>query len=57
MKIKVKKKTFEEVLSLPVKKRQKPIRQSRILKLLVAILSFFELKKVKFKYTCYGMEN
>ena len=57
MKIKVKKKTFEEVLSLPVKKRQKPIRQSRILKLLVAILSFFELRKVKFKYNCFGMEK
>ena len=57
MKIKIKKMDFEEVLSLPIKKRQKPIRQSRILKLLVSILSFFELRKVKFKYNSYGMEK
>lgn len=57
MKIKIKKKSYEDVLSLPIKKRQKPVRQSRLLKLLVAILSFFELKKVKFKYECHGMEK
>ena len=44
MKIKIKKKSYEDVLSLPIKKRQKPVRQSRLLKLLVAILSFRILK-------------
>ena len=57
MKIKTKKMAFEEVLSLPIKKREKPVRQSRLLKFLVSILSFFELRKVKFKYNCHGMER
>ena len=57
MKIKTKKMAFEDVLSLPIKKREKPVRQSRLLKFLVSILSFFELRKVKFKYNSYGMER
>lgn len=57
MKIKIKEMAFEDVLSLPINKREKPVRQNSLLKILVSILSFFELIKVKFKYTCNGMER
>ena len=57
MKIKIKKMAFEDVLSLSVKERQKPVRQSKLLKLLVSILSFFELRKVKFKYNTKDMDR
>ena len=57
MKIKIKEMAFEDVLSLPINKREKPVRQNSLLKILVSILSFFELMKAKFKYTCNGMER
>ena len=57
MKIKTKKMAFDEVLSMPTQERKKPVKQSRLLKLLVSIISFFELKKVKFKYNTHGMER
>ncbi len=50
MKIKVKKMPYEKVIALKPARRKNPSRPSKILKLLVRILSASELKNVNFKY-------
>lgn len=57
MKVKKKKMSCQDVYDLPVKKRKRPIKQSRILRFLIKILSFTELRKIKFKHFEYGMEK
>ena len=57
MKIKTKKLSYEEVLSLPVKTHKKPVKPNRIITALAGLLSDIELKKVDFTYNMVGMEK
>ena len=57
MKIKTAVKSYTEVLSMAPEKR-KPVKKPSILfRLLVRVLAFFELRKVKFSFTKHGMEK
>lgn len=55
MKIKTKKRAYEEVISLPKSKHKKPVRPNGILKGLMKVLSAPELKKTHFSYEMIGM--
>lgn len=57
MKIRTKNLSYEEVMSQPKHKRFRPLKQSRLLRLLIRVLSYFELKKVNFKSNFIGMEK
>lgn len=57
MKIKRKKLSYEEVMALPKKEHKRPIKQSRLLRFVIKVISFFELKAVDFKFKEYGMEK
>ena len=57
MKIKVIDKSYEDVLALPQKPHQKPLRQSILFRWLLYILSAFELKKTHFTCKRIGMER
>lgn len=57
MKIKVRNKDYRAVLAIPRKKHQKPARQSLLFRLLLYVLSFFELKKTHFTCKKIGMER
>lgn len=57
MKIKTKKATIEKVLEKKVPSHKKPLKPNFFLAVLIRILSFFDLRKVKFSYTTEGMEK
>ncbi len=57
MKIKCKKKSYEQVVSLPPAPHRLPLRSPRILRWLIKALSFFELKKVKMSYREVDMDK
>ncbi|MBQ8293313.1 MAG: 1-acyl-sn-glycerol-3-phosphate acyltransferase [Bacilli bacterium] len=57
MKIKIKNKTYEEVLKLPSKKHKKPGRSMWLFRTLIRILSIIDLMKVKFSYQKIDMEK
>ena len=57
MKIKVRNMDYRAVLSLPQKRHKRPARQSGFFRLLLYILSIFELKKTHFTCKKIGMER
>ena len=57
MKIKVRNMDYRAVLSLPQKRHKRPARQSFFFRLLLYVLSIFELKKTHFTYQKIGMEK
>ena len=57
MRIKVSDKAYADVLALPHKHHKKPARQSVLFRLLLYILSAFELKKTRFTCKKIGMER
>ncbi len=57
MKIKTAKKSYDEVLKLPVKQHKKPLKPNFILATVIRILSIFSLLPVGFKYKKIGMEK
>ncbi|MBQ8174309.1 MAG: 1-acyl-sn-glycerol-3-phosphate acyltransferase [Clostridia bacterium] len=57
MKIKVKEKDYEAVLAMPRKSHKKPMKQSMLFRLLLRVLSAFELRKVRFTCKKIGMER
>ena len=57
MKIKVKEKSYEEVLALPREKHRNPMRQTGIVRLLLKAVSFFDLRAVGFTCEKTGMEK
>jgi len=57
MKIKTIKKSYDEVLKLPYKKHQKPLKPNSALKKLINTLSDKELAKVNFKYESVNMQS
>ena len=57
MKIKTKKITIDELKQIKPYVHFKPVRRSLILKGLIRVLSIPTLKKLKFKYNTYNMEN
>lgn len=57
MKIKVVKKSYEEVLKQPLKVHKKPLKPDFILATIIRIASFFSLVPLKFKFNKIGMEK
>ncbi len=57
MKIKTKKLSYDEVMSLPRTEYKKPIRPSIIFRTLIRIISVFDLLAVNFKYKKINMEK
>ncbi len=57
MKIKVRNKLYEEVLNLPTPKLKKPKKPSIIFRLILQILSFFEVYACKVTFRKHGMEK
>ena len=57
MKIKTAKKSYSEVLNLPLKKHKKPLKPNFILATVIRIASIFSLLPVSFKYKKIGMEK
>ncbi len=57
MKIKIKRVSYEHVQNLKPLKRKRLKRPSRLFKILIRLLSIFELRSTKFTYTESGMEK
>lgn len=57
MKIKVRKKSYDEVMALRRPEHKKPCRPMFLLRLVIWILSVWETAKTKFTYEKHGMEN
>jgi len=57
MKIKTKKLDYDKVMALKKEKHRLPLKPSIIFRLLIRILSFFDLAKVSFKYTKTDMDK
>ncbi len=57
MKIKVVKKSYDEVVNLPVKPHKKPLKPNFILATVIRVLSFFSLFPLKFKFKKIGMQK
>lgn len=57
MKIKTAKMSYEEVLALPVQVHMKPVKQRLIFRLLLAVLSVWDLWATHFTYRMIGMEK
>lgn len=57
MKIKVRNKSWSEISEIPKPKHKKPARPSITLKILIRILSIFDLVPVSFKYKKVGMDK
>lgn len=57
MKIKIKKITYEEALSIPIPTRKKLPRPNFLFKCLIRLLSIPDLMATKFSYTTSGMEK
>lgn len=57
MKIKTRELSYSEVLKLQPKKRKKPLKPFFLLALVIRVLSFFTLLRVKFSYKKIGMER
>ncbi len=57
MKIKVTKKSYDEVCKIERKKHRKPVRPARIVRKILKVLSQKELKEVNFSYEFHGMER
>ena len=57
MKIKTKVKSYEEVISIPKQKHEKPKKPNIFWRILIRILSFFALIPIKFKYRKVGMDK
>lgn len=57
MKIKIKEKSYEEVLAMPKAKHIKPMKQLGLLRKLVPLISIIDLWKTKFTYEKIGMEK
>ncbi len=57
MKIKTKVKSYEEVVSIPKQKHEKPKKPNIFWRILIRILSFFALIPIKFKYKKVGMDK
>lgn len=57
MKIKTKKRSYQQVMALPRPKHREPLRPNRILQVAIRVLSIFDLFPVKFSYTTEGMEK
>ena len=57
MKIKTKEKSYAEVLDLPREKHQKPMRQLKVFRTLLKLVSYFDLRATKFTCEKIGMEK
>lgn len=57
MKIKTKKRDYEQVMALPRPKHRNPLRPMGLLQLVIRILAIFDLVPVRFRYTTKGMER
>lgn len=57
MKIKVREMDYDKVIALKRPKRKDPMRPSRLLQVLIRVLSSLELRPLKFRYTTEGMEK
>ncbi len=57
MKIKTKQMDYQRVMALPRPARRKPLKPNRLLQLVVRVLSFFDLKPLKFSCTSEGMDK
>ena len=57
MKIKVKQMDYRKAIALKRPKHKNPIRPSRLLQVLIRVLSSLELRPAKFRYTTEGMEK
>lgn len=57
MKIKIKEKSYEEVMALPHEKHQNPMKQLKVIRMLLKAVSCFDLKAVDFSYEKTGMER
>lgn len=57
MKIRTKEMSYEDVLALGLSAHEKPRKQSALFRLLIKVLSFFDLMRVGFGYKQIGMEK
>ena len=57
MKIKTKRRPYEEVMALPRPKHRKPLKPLFLLQLVVRILAILDLFPTKFTYKTHGMEQ
>ena len=57
MKIKTKKRTYQQVCALPRPKRRNPLKPMFLLQLVIRVLSIFDLIPTKFTYETHGMEK
>ena len=57
MKIKVVKKSYQEIQKLPIKQHTKPIKPNMFFRVLMKLLSIIDLKKVNFKCNKIDMEK
>lgn len=57
MKIKTKRRSYEQVMAMPRAKHREPLRPLWLLQAVVRVLSIFDLRPVKFSYTTEGMEK
>lgn len=57
MKIKTQEKSYAEVLALPREGHQKPVRQLKVFRMLLKLVSYFDLRATKFTYEKIGMEK
>ena len=57
MKIKIREKSYEEVISIPKQKHEKPKKPNIFWRTLIQVLSFFALLPIKFKYKKIGMDK
>lgn len=57
MKIKTAKMSYEEVLALPVPEHRKPIRQRMLFRIVLLLLSIWDLWMTRFTYRMIGMEK
>ena len=57
MKIKIKQRTYEQVMALPRQKHRNPLKPLWLLQLVVRVLAIFDLFPTKFTYEAHGMEQ
>ena len=57
VKIKTAKMTYEEVLALPVPLHEKPVRQRMLFRILLFVLSLWDLWRTRFTYQTMGLEK
>ena len=56
MKIRVRKKSYEQVMAMPRAKHRKPMRPLFLLSLVIRVLAIFDLMRTKFTYRTHRME-